>query len=780
MKLSKIAFSNIKKRKSSAITLAAITTMAVLMLSISLMLLFGIGSFYETKAAETNTPHITLLLNGYSNDDLVDISKYAKNYSNVKETEEEDSFMANIKYDINNTTVKTQMLFSKEFPARKMSTYTVIDELSIKPTNGIGIILPLSFKFEGFKSGEKFSFHAGSNTYDFTIYGFYENVQFGSAMSNIKMVYLTTNALNKISSDNNFRPYKVIGMMFADLSDSYDFEPNFIKEFEGSNGFHILVTYDNSKGGVTMFPTIMAMVLILVAVIIVIVALVIARFTIINNIEEDIKTLGALKSIGFTHGQIKLSMVLQFLIIAITGALFGAILTVALGGVIGNLISSTSGLLWNGASAIIPIILSVLSVIGIIVLITYLMARRSKKVTPINALRSGLSHHSFVKNTAPLEKSKLSLNINIAVKHFRRNLKNNITSFIMVVMFAFMTVLGFTLYHNFVVDTNAFREMSGLEMGILIQFSDEFLEDDDNILKLEDIKNHSDIKKVSEFNYITLMADGKATYSFIWDDIEKKEGNAIVDGRYPKANNEIAIPASLAAMTGKKVDDTISLELEGKPQTYLITGITQTPGNPSCDLTKEGFSRLKEDFKFAGMYVYLNNNNQETVDNFMNFMSDNYGRDMYMENSSEIMDMILGTIGGPVGIATYFILAIEAFVIIFVFFLMITTVIRRAKKEAGILKAVGFTSNQLILQMLLSLIPVIIGGAIIGTLLGVFLTNTLLGMMFGGLVAKATFTIPALLTVISEIVLIVVCLITVYLVSLKYKRISATKLIVEG
>ncbi|MCL1901142.1 MAG: ABC transporter permease [Firmicutes bacterium] len=774
MKLSKIAFSNIKKRKSSAITLAAITAVAVTMLAISLMLLFGIGSFYDTKAEEFNTPHATLALTGYTEDEIEDIFDFVTTYNKVTETETEDCYLSNIKYTINNSTVKTQMIFSKESQERTMNTYTIIDELS-KPLNGI--ILPLSFKFEGFKSGDDFSIQVGSKTFNYKIYGFYESVLFGSAMSNLKMAYITENAFNTISSDNIFMPYTLLYIMFQNLPDSYNFETDFLKEF-GSSSSAFAISYDGSKGGVTMFPTIVAMVLILVAAIVVIVALIIARFTIINNIEEDIKTLGALKSIGFTSKQIKWSMVLQFLIIAVTGAILGSILTIALGGFISNIVSSTSGLLWSGSSMLVPIIIAVLSVIAVVVLITYLMSRRSKSVTPINALRSGLSNHSFVKNTAPLEKSKMPLNVNIAAKQFKRNLKNNISAFVMIVMFAFMTVLGLTLYHNFVTDTDAFRQMSGLEMGIIVQFSEKYMEENEDTLN--DIKGRDNIRKTFEFNLTPIIAGGTTIDVLVWDDIEKKEADSIVEGRYPQADDEIAIPKYLAGITGKNRGERLSIEFEGTTESYLITGITQTAGNPTLDITKEGFSKLKSSFVFTCLYIYLNDAGQETVDSFMDSLIDDYGKDIYLENASEVMDGILGTIGGPVGIATYFILAIEVFVICFVFFLMINTIIRRRKKEAGIMKAIGFTSGQLISQMLLSVLPVIIGGILVGTLLGVFLTNVLLGMMFGGLVAKATFTIPALLVIISEIVLIAICIFTVYLVSLKYKKIAPHKLIVEG
>lgn len=780
MKLFKIAFSNIKKRKSGAITLAVITTMAVLMFAISLMLLFGIGSFFEDKAKEHNMSHITLVLSGYKEQELEDIENFAKKYKTTK-TEMEVGYMSNIKYESGKNTVKTQMIFSKESVNRTMNTYDIIDPLApaLKSAEDLGIILPLAFKFEGFKSGGEFLVKVGSKTFDFKIYGFYESVQFGNAMSTLKMAYVTDDIFDLIRGNESFTKYNLLSINFQDPSSVYDFGVEFLEITAESSGYCFSITYDSSKSDVTMFPTIMAMVLILVSFIIVVVALIIARFTIINNIEEDIKTLGALKSIGFTNRQMKWSMVLQFLIIALIGAVFGSVLTVALGGVIGNIISSTSGLLWTGSSAFVPIIISVIAVTGVVIFITYLMANRFKKITPINALRAGLSNHSFKKNTAPFNESKMPLNLNIAAKNFRINLKNNITAFVMMIMFGFMTVLGFTLYHNFVEDTEAFKQMSGLEMGILVEFQGDATDVD---AKIEAIKesNKYIIKKTIKLTFIALKADGKVFQTLVWDDINEKEADALVEGEYPKEDYEVSIPKALQVETGKTMGKWIELEFEGKPEQYLITGITNTPGNPNCDLTEEGFRRLKKDFVFTGIYVYLNDNSQEAADNFMSSITDAYGREIYMENSSEIMDVILGTIAGPIEIATFFIIGVEFFVICFVFFLMVNTIIRRKKKDSGIMKALGFTSRQLILQTFLSFLPVILGGVLIGTLLGVFLTNMLLGIMFAGLLAKAAFIIPPVLVAVGEVALIAVCILTVYLVSLKFRSISPQKLIIDA
>jgi|GEM_PF-1245938 len=806
MNLFKIAFSNIKKRKSSAITLVAITTIAVLVLALSLTLLIGVGNLYDDKVKKSNTADVTFWhpMNNkaqkFGADTFLD---FIKNYNKTKiEYETEYGFIGDIKYQAGKNTKSASVMFLKENENRKMDTYTTIDKLAKKPDNGI--ILPLMFKLEGYKSNDKFSIQIGSKTYEFKIYGFFEDLQYGNVMTNMKRAYITSDSIfSEMFDDLRFEPRVFVALNFENFSSDYDvFGDELRKRLDQATGlygdeiwFSISgINNESVRSNVTMFPTVVAYVLILVSAIVILVALIIARFTIINNIEEDVKTLGALKSIGFTTKQIKLAMVLQFLIIAILGAVFGAALTIALDGVVGNIVSSTAGLLWSGSAMTVPIIIAVLAVIGVVTLTAYLMARRSKKVTPINALRQGLSNHTFKKNAVPLEKSKMPLSLNIAAKNLRNNLKNNITAFIMVCMFGFITVLSFTLYHNFITDKNAFKQITGTEVNAIeVSAAFDDLEED----WMEKIEKQPNVRKTLKYSTYTVLADGiPYNNAIVWDDFGKKEANALIKGSYPKFANQIAIPLSLKNMIKKVVKKDVDVgnwitlktqgfggELDGVPQEYQITGITNVSGFSGCDLTKEGFLRLNdgEDIEFYKMYVYLEDNSKEAADKFKSWLADEFGsREILVQSESERLDGILEVIETPLKLAIYMIVIIEIFVVCLIFFLMVNTIIRRRKKDAGIMKALGFTSRQLILQTFLSFLPVILAGVLFGAIAGVLLVNPLLGVLLANSVAKAAFTIPPTIVTISAIALTVVCVLTVCLVSFKFKRIVPQKLIVDG
>lgn len=775
MKLLKIAFSNIRKRKSSAITLFVITVVSALVLSISLSIIFNIGSFYDNKRKELNTPDFSIVILGDQwQDSMID---YVKNYDGVTETDITQSYMGEIKYESGKLEGKSQAAFNLDEEQHKFNTFNIIDKLAEKPDSSV--ILPLAYKFNGIKAGDKFIVKSGITVYDFIVYGFSEDAELGSAMTSVNVFHVSQSEFIAISNDMNLVPNKYLSLKFNKLSRSYDFQTDFLRDYSLTSSGAISVTYEMTKTSATMFPLIMALVLTLVAAVIMTIAFIVVRFSIVNSIEEDIKTLGALKSIGFTSVQIIISTLFQFLFIALSGGVIGVLLGALAMGYVGEIISSTSGLLWNNTAFFVPAFLAVLLICSLTALITLLISRKSKKITPINALRQGSGNHTFIKNRAPLDKTKLPLNLNVAAKNFAHSIKNNIVTFCVVFLFAMLTVLSSTLYHNFVVDLSAFKKMVGLETAE-IQISainEQFVLD-----KFNEIKDKENVEKTLDFDIFSVTSNNKLVRFYVWEDLTKREVSTVIEGRYPKNDNEITLTSGMSKILDKIIGDVVTVEYDGKTESYLVTGIVQGSGDTAvyCDMTLQGFSKLKDNIVLKNMYIYLSSSDSEFIEDFRNPLIAEYGREMNVLNYAEVTDEMFASIEGPVAIASYLIAVITIFVVCFTFFLMINTIIRRRKRDYGIMKAVGFTSGQLIAQMLISFLPIIFAGVCFGALIGFLVTNPILSVMFSGAgIAKAMFAIPTVLTVIAEILLAGVCVLTVYLVSLKTKNISPQKLIAE-
>ena len=119
-------------------------------------------------------------------------------------------------------------------------------------------------------------------------------------------------------------------------------------------------------------------------------------------------------------------------------------------------------------------------------------------------------------------------------------------------------------------------------------------------------------------------------------------------------------------------------------------------------------------------------------------------------------------------------------VILLVLYLLIKTLINNKKKDYGVLKALGYTSKNIIFQNAISFMPSIILSVITSCIISSFIVNpylTLIMSMFG--VMKVTFDLPVTLIIITGIGFVIVSFIFAYILSLKIKKIESYKLLSE-
>ncbi|MDE6674007.1 MAG: hypothetical protein K2K19_04230, partial [Acetatifactor sp.] len=89
------------------------------------------------------------------------------------------------------------------------------------------------------------------------------------------------------------------------------------------------------------------------------------------------------------------------------------------------------------------------------------------------------------------------------------------------------------------------------------------------------------------------------------------------------------------------------------------------------------------------------------------------------------------------------ILLLSVVIIAFVFYLLVRTMLNRKKPDYGILKALGFTTGQLILQTALSFMPTMILSIAVGLVVCSLIINPLMALFLSGIgIVKCTFIVP--------------------------------------
>ena len=112
--------------------------------------------------------------------------------------------------------------------------------------------------------------------------------------------------------------------------------------------------------------------------------------------------------------------------------------------------------------------------------------------------------------------------------------------------------------------------------------------------------------------------------------------------------------------------------------------------------------------------------------------------------------------------------------------LLVKTLIIKKQQEIGIKKALGFSSDQLRIELVLSMLPQIGIGAVIGALIGVATSNKALALMLTSVgIMRSNMDVYPWMGFAAIVFAIVVSFFIIWIISGRIKKISAYSLITE-
>ena len=425
----------------------------------------------------------------------------------------------------------------------------------------------------------------------------------------------------------------------------------------------------------------------------------------------------------------------------------------------------------------LPILISLLVLGGTVALAVYLAARKIKKIEPILALRSGIQTHNFKKNRIPLEKTKAPLNLALALKTTLSGVKHNITVCITMLVLSLIVVFSGLMTENVIADMSPFLnlivgETADSAINVQCEVEDDFI---------EKLNNDKRVEKVYLYNSLNLSHVGGAELmATLSDDFENVNNQSVVfQGRFPKYDNEIAVAAKYARENGLKVGNEIEITVNGKTEKYLISGFTQITNNlgRDCLLTRQGYERLGT---LQNATYYINLSQDTDIDAFNEEM-----KDLFPGNINAVIN-VLATVESAgsvyVNLMTIIVVAIlvlSVIIICFVLYLLVRTMLNNKMRDYGVMKSLGFTTKQLVLQTALSFMPAIILSTVIGLIISCLIINPLMSLFLSSMgIVKCTFAPPVLFSVIAGIGLILFAFAFACLLSLKVKKIAPRNLLV--
>lgn len=506
------------------------------------------------------------------------------------------------------------------------------------------------------------------------------------------------------------------------------------------------------------------------------IALVIIASNLVNYIQENMKNFGALKALGYTSGQLICSLLLQFLGISLIAAVIGVGLSYCLFPTVNSMMIAQTGVPYTIRFLPLPLLFTLLILGGAVVLAVWLPSRRIRKIEPIVALRQGMKTHNFRRNHVPLERSRMPLHLALALKTTLSGMKQNLVVCITMLVLSLVVVFSGVMVENMISSADPFIDLiMGETADICINVNAGIEED-----FLEEMAGDERVEKVYLFNMVGVQHVGELELSAtLTEDFADLNNQAYVyEGRFPKYDNEVAIAAKYAREKGLKIGSEITLSAEGKEATYLICGFTQISNflGKDCLLTRSGYERMGT---LQNASYYLNLSEGVDIDDFNREISGRYGGEI--NTALNLLSLLEGTAGVYVSLITMIVAAVlilSVIIIVFVLYLLVRTMLNNKRGYFGILKALGYTTGQLILQTALSFMPAIVLSTIVGLILCSYIINPLTALFLRGIgVVKCTFPVPVDFISAVGAGLVLFAFGAVCLLSLKIRKIAPEALL---
>jgi len=556
-----------------------------------------------------------------------------------------------------------------------------------------------------------------------------------------------------------------------DIADNYPAEVG----YTAKNDYKLYYLYD----------MIAAYTLMAISVLLMLTAFVVLRFSIGFTISEEFREIGVMKAVGISNGSIRSLYIAKYLAISVIGSLIGFLCSIPLSSTMMETVSENMVL--RGAHSTALGLVSSAAVVIIIMLFCYSCTRRIRKLSPIDAVRSGQTGERFRKKSLlHLGRSKLPATGFLAA--------NDVLSApkrfgIITVVFS-VCLLLITCMSNFVMTLKSEKihmlfdiptsEAHILDADILrpmlmdaAKYSDS-IEEIETMLKENGIPGtctttimkyaevrHGDTKAGIQLN----LQKGKSDYQF-----------PVEEGSLPQKPDEVTATSSVFEMLHVKIGDRITARIEGKEYEFIITGRHSSFMSPSL--------RLHTDFDFGHTEVsgstginirFEGNPDKETIAKDKEIIKKALGTDK-VYTTSEIIQEVTGMTDTMKSIRDMM-LIISGIVTVMIVVLMERSFISKEKSEIALMKAVGISNGSIIAQHTLRFGITSVFACILSTAVLFPVSNLLFGLISSmiGDVSKITCDFdPVSVFVIYPLLLIGAAVTGAFLTALYTRTIQAS------
>lgn len=777
--------SNIYKSIKTSVAFFLLMSITIMIFYTSNQITYGLNWLYKQKKIETNSADFAAVLpynffEKYQNEILE-----FKNINNISLFETTEALLLkNTEINVENKDkIYGSFVFRNADRNENLSKFNLVESLEKIPDNAIYI--PYVCKtFFNFNLGDYLEFNFKNKNEKYIIAGFTEDVLFGNR-SNIIFDLPSSNFFKlkeKVEKD------EIAIIISMNTMDKFQQLQNKFSEFIGSKtddelSFYLSSDIEYSKISRSNNINIYIVIMNIASIIGMISSLSIIWFHMKNTFDQNLKEFGTLKAIGYKGKEIAISYIFQFIILTLLSILFGVILSKLFINIIIENIVTDIGFAWKNPPIHFKMLLDIVIILFVVILVSFILTQDIIKLKPIEAFRENFNLLDYKKNLITIEKSKFPLNLSITLKMIDSSRKKSIL--ISIIVSIIMIISGFViiLYINLVLNKEGILKITGTEVySVNVQINKN--ENIDKIInEINEVKNVKLMKAIEQGSSKLLCDDNIYASLCVYSDYEALENPSLYNGRYPKHNNEIAISSKLSKILKKQIGDTIQVsnvfQENSTKEKFIIVGLTQGTYTGGLDiyLTMEGL--LKIDFlaNWQSIHIYLDKN-VDIKEYCFNLKEHFSNRLIYVGEFEQVFYSQLSPIINSVKSVVIFIMVLVFFIISIMVFFVTNSILLTQKRSYGIMKALGYSTKDIIFQIIMTFIIYIGIGCFIGGSLLFFSSNIIISILFSGMgIYKISFSFPIYGIIILFICMEFVGCLVAYVSALKVRKILPYNLI---
>lgn len=483
------------------------------------------------------------------------------------------------------------------------------------------------------------------------------------------------------------------------IGNIYYIDTTDVEEVKGAlNGF-TGVSMDEEKDTLKttyLMDIIIAGILLIVSVFLIIVSFVVLKHTIGFTIAEEFREIGVMKAIGIKNSSIRALYLIKYFAITVVGSALGFGLSIPFSDMMLKSVSASMYL--DSENNIFVGLLCSLMVVGLTLVFCWNSTSKIKKLTPIDAVRSGQTGERFRKKSLMhLSKSKLGSSVFLAANDIvSAPKKYSVITSVFAILIMLVMVLANTA--NTLASEATLSLLGCIPSDVYLNSQLVLENTEEDIEKiLADNGMPGKIRQEKVYGIGAEVNGKKTTLSFQHNPGTDARDYVYGEGVAPENANEIAISYTVAKEYGIEIGDEITLYVEGEEVVCMVTAFYQSmvrmgqANRAHQDFDVSSFSTVS---MLAPQVDFDDELTEDEINQRIEELKDIFDTND-IRNTKDFAKQATGA-ADTIALVKNMVLIIVLAIVVLIAVLMERSFISAEKAEIALMKAIGFSNKSII------------------------------------------------------------------------------------